>query len=172
MEGLPAKKLISVELKELFEKDQEDRYALKGNWDNAELVRKMVENDTLRLKRGRKIYEEYKAGNVELANEELVQLAFLFQHSPELDDYWKAYELGNEAGEEGKWIAAAAEDRWLLNKGEKQKWGTQFLSGTAQAPMLSDEESGITDEMRIERRIPPRAKQLAVHLKGEGELEN
>jgi hypothetical protein len=155
MEGIPAKKTVSIELKELFEKDQADRYTLQG---------KMGANDAIRLKRGREIYEEYKAGNTLLSNEELVQLAFLFQHSPELDDYWKAHELGKDAGEEGKWIAAVAEDRWLLNKGGKQKWGTQFLSGT--------EQSGITDEMRMEMRVPPRAEQLDAHLKGTGETED
>jgi hypothetical protein len=172
MEGIPAKKTVSIELKELFEKDQADRYTLQGDWGNTELVQKMVANDAIRLKRGREIYEEYKAGNTLLSNEDLVQLAFLFQHSPELDDYWKAHELGKDAGEEGKWIAAVAEDRWLLNKGGKQKWGTQFLSGTEQAPMLSDEESGITDEMRMEMRVPPRAEQLDAHLKGTGETED
>lgn len=162
MEGIPEKKTISAELKELFDEDQSDRLAIGADWDNAELVQKMVANDAIRLGRGREIYEEYKSGTIELASEELVQLAFLFQHSGELDDYWKAHELGNDAGEEGKWISAAAEDRWLLKRGEKQKWGTQFF-GNDQAPMLSDEESGITDEMRRERRIPVRADQLAIH---------
>ncbi len=172
MEGVPRNKSISEEINELFDNDQADRYALQGNWENLELVQKMVENDTLRLKRGREIYAEYKEGNIELTNDELVQLAFLFQHSSELDDLWNAHELGNNADEEGKWIAAAAEDRWLLNKGEKQKWGTQFLNAKEQAPMLSDEESGITDEMRIERSIPVRAEQLAAHMNNTGETEN
>ncbi|MDB5237503.1 MAG: hypothetical protein JWL88_605 [Parcubacteria group bacterium] len=162
---MPGRKSITQELKELFDADQADRIALHGNWDSTELNQKMREGDAVRLSRGREIYEGYKEGTVELSSDELVQLAVLFQHSRELDDYWKAHELGNDAGEEGKWIAAAAEDRWLLAKGEKQKWGTQFLNDTEQAPMLSDEESGITDEMRIDREIPPRSEQLAAHLK-------
>ena len=163
MEGPPTSNPLSLELKNLFDTDQADRMALHGNWDNQEVTQRMAENDSRRLQRAGEIYEQYKSGSVSLTDSEKVQLAFLFQHSHSTDDYWKAHELGEAAGEEGKWIAAAAEDRWLLSKGEKQKWGTQFLNDTEQASMLTDEESGITDEMRREREIPVRADQLKVH---------
>lgn len=163
MERVPEKKPISKELKELFEADQADRIAIRRRWDDRELTEKMMENDSLRLKRAREIYDDYIVSKVSLSNQELVQLAFLFQHSSESDDYRKAQELAGAAGDEGKWMAAAAEDRWLLSQGKEQKWGTQFVSETEQAPMLPDEESGITDDMRAERDIPPRAEQLAVH---------
>ncbi|MDQ5889513.1 MAG: hypothetical protein QG609_6 [Patescibacteria group bacterium] len=168
MEKIPSLNPISSELKNLFDADQADRMALHEDLDNQELMQKMVENDSHRLQRAGEIYEQYKSGSLSLTNGELVQLAFLFQHSRDTEDYWKAHELGESAGEEGKWIAAAAEDRWLLSKGEKQKWGTQFLYGTEQAPMLSDEESGVTDEMRKERKIPPRAEQMKVY---QGDIE-
>jgi hypothetical protein len=163
MEKMPNANPISPELKSLFDTDQEDRMALHGNWDNREVIQKMIENDSRRLQRAGEIYVQYKSGALPLTDSEKVQLAFLFQHSRTTDDYWKAHELGEAAGEEGKWIAAAAEDRWLLSKGEKQRWGTQFLNDTEQAPMLSDEESGITDEMREDHQIPARAEQLKVH---------
>ncbi len=164
MEEIPGKKSVSIELKKLFDADQADRMAMEGKWSNPDLVRNVIENDASRLKRANEIYEKYRSDNVALSDEEMIQLAFLFQHSLEIDDYQKAVELGNAAGQEGKWIAAAAEDRWLISKGEKQKWGTQFTHGVEQAPMQSDEESGITDEMRRERGIPPRAEQLSVYL--------
>lgn len=163
MEKIPKPNEISSELQSLFDADQADRTSLRGNWDNQEFIQRMGDNDRLRLERASEIYDLSKSEVISLTDSEKVQLAFLFQHSHDTDDYWKAYELAESAGEEGKWIAAAAEDRWLISKGEKQKWGTQFLGETEQAPMLSDEESGITDEMRIEREIPPRAKQLEVH---------
>ena len=164
MERMPGQKPVSVELKELFDADQSDRMTMEGNWENPDFVSKVAEKDALRLKRANEIYEEYRSNSITMSNEELVQLAFLFQHSLETNDYQKAIELGNAAGEEGRWIAAAAEDRWLISKGEKQKWGTQFTHGGGQAPMLSDEESGITDEMRKGRDIPARAEQLSVYL--------
>lgn len=165
MEGVPVKKSISIELKDLFDKDQSDRQELGDNWDDADRIKQLMENDAARLKRAREIYSEYEKGSVMLSDEERVQLAFLFQHSAESDDYRKAYELANSAGESGAWIAAAAEDRWLLSRGEKQKWGTQFTRDNERAPMLSDEEAGITDEMRKERGIPAREEQLAEHLR-------
>lgn len=165
MEGIPGKKSFSRELRELFDADQADRKALQGKWNDPELSKTMIDNDSKRLIRAREIYEEHMSRTALLSSEELIQLAFLFQHSPESDDYRKAYDLGEAAGDEGKWIAAAAEDRWLLSKGEKQKWGTRFLNETEQAPMASDEESGITDEMRAQREIPPRAEQLSMHIR-------
>lgn len=164
MEEAPRRKSVSAELKNLFDSDQADRMAMEGNWKNPDFVRDVTEKDAARLKRANEIYKEYESGNVTLSDDEMVQLAFLFQHSLETDDYQKAMRLGNAAGEEGRWIAAAAEDRWLLSKGEKQKWGTQFTHEGGQAPMLSDEESGITDAMRSERGIPARAEQLVAYL--------
>ncbi|TSC64055.1 MAG: hypothetical protein G01um101491_380, partial [Parcubacteria group bacterium Gr01-1014_91] len=139
---MPGKKSISAELKEIFDADQADRKDMEGNWKNSDPVKNILEKDAIRLRRANEIYEEHKSGNLTMTGEELEQLAFLFQHSNKIDDYRKAMELGNAAGEEGKWIAAAAEDRWLISKGEKQRWGTQFTHDNDQAPMLSDEESG------------------------------
>lgn len=164
MEQLPSGKSYARELQELFDADQTDRTALHGNWNDSKLSKAMAQNDSVRLVRAREIYDAYVKSAATLSKKELVQLAFLFQHSRESDDYRIAFELGVAAGDEGKWIAAAAEDRWLLSRGEKQKWGTQFINNSEQAPMLSDEESGITDEMRVEREIPPRAQQLSVHV--------
>lgn len=163
MERPLSKKSLSSELQEMFDSDQDDRVAQKGEWGDSELSKSRTESDAKRLVRAREIYDEYTKGEVVLLGEELVQLAFLFQHSLVTDDYKKVVELGNAAGEEGKWIAAAGEDRWLISKGEKQKWGTQFTHDGNQAPMLSDEESGVTDEMRQERGIPARVEQLSVH---------
>jgi len=161
---MPGKKSVSAELKEIFDADQADRRAMEGNGKNSDLVKEMLEKDAVRLEKANEIYEEYKSGSLTVSEKELGQLAFLFQHSNKSDDYQKAMELGNAAGEGGKWIAAAAEDRWLVSKGGKQKWGTQFTHDREQVPMLSDEESGITDEMREERGIPARAEQSAAHL--------
>lgn len=164
MERLPSKKSLSVELKELFNSDQSDRASLQGGEYNSDSWNGIADNDAKRLARAREIYDDYRKGVEVLSSEEMVQLAFLFQHSLEIDDYKKVIELGNAAGEAGKWIAAAGEDRFLVMKGEKQKWGTQFNYDGTQAPMLSDQESGITDEMRQERGIPARAEQLSDQL--------
>lgn len=164
MERPSSIKSLSVELQELFNSDQSDRDGLQGRESNPDSWNVIVDNDAKRLVRAREIYNDYINGIVVLSNDEMVQLAFLFQHSLEIDDYKKVIELGNAAGEAGKWIAAAGEDRLLVMKGEKQKWGTQFNYDGTQAPMLSDQESGITDEMRQDRGIPARSEQLSEHL--------
>lgn len=163
MESVPRAKSVSEELQELYDADQADRAMLLAGRHSTNMPSELLERDAARLEKAREIYAKLISGAASLSNEQRVQLAFLFQHSLDSDDYRKAYELGESAGDEGKWIAAAAEDRWLLSRGERQKWGTQFISDTEQAPMMSDEESGITDEMRVEREIPPRAEQLQVH---------
>jgi hypothetical protein len=165
MERPPSKKSSSLELQKLFDSDQADRAFLQSGESNSELWNLITDNDAKRLVRAREIYDEYTKGVVDLSSEEMVQLAILFQHSLETDDYRKVVELGNAAGEDGKRIAAAGEDRWLLMQGKKQKWGTQFTHDRQQAPMLSDEESGITDEIRKDRRIPSRAEQLSDYLR-------
>lgn len=96
----------------------------------------------------------------------------LFQHGPHMDDCRRAMELGELAGKkgskQGKWLAAAAEDRCLTRIGKKQKWGTQFIKQAGgewtQKPMQDDEESGVDDEMRIERGVPARDQQMSVFL--------
>lgn len=164
MESIPKPKSVSEELQELFDADQADRAVFFAEKHGTDLPRELLERDAARLEKAREIYTQLMSGTASLSNDQRVQLAFLFQHSFDSDDYRRAYELGNSAGDEGKWIAAAAEDRWLLSRGERQKWGTQFINDTEQAPMMSDAESGITDEMRVGREIPPRAEQLQVHV--------
>lgn len=168
MEQEPQKKDISAELTALFEADQADR---AGNWEDESVRQQALENDTARLARARDIYAENKAGTTTLSEDDCLKLAFIFQHSPETNDYQIAMELALRAGEKGAWLSAAAEDRYLLAIGQKQKWGTQFTRDeqgeVAQAPMQTDEESGVTDAMRAERKIPPRNEQFADFLRAE-----
>ncbi|MDB5264863.1 MAG: putative lipoprotein [Parcubacteria group bacterium] len=168
MKSTPSGKNIGVELSEIFEADQAERTVGHKNIDFG----KMRENDKPRLARARAIYEGVKEGAIDLNGEELWKLGMLFQHSSNAEDYLIAIEIGNrsaEAGcESGAWLSAAAEDRYLLNTGGKQKWGTQFNKEEGkeweQMPMQDDEESGITDEMRAEKNLPARDQQMSVFL--------
>lgn len=58
--------------------------------------------------------------------------AFIFQHGHEPDDYLLAHILAIEAivkgDESSKWIAAATLDHYLQAIGQKQVFGTQYLS--------------------------------------------
>jgi len=145
-------KNLNAELAELHSADQKDREA----WDSHDETR--LGRDRARMKRAREIYEKRDL----LTPEALFHLAILFQHGEDPEDYVKAMELAKaseEGGyEPGAWLAAAAEDRHLLSIGQKQKWGTQFRSEDGKhevLDMLTDEESGITDEMRKEKGVLP-----------------
>ena len=118
------------------------------------------------------IYQEVKDGRAVLSGERLWKLAMLFQHSQDSKDYLAAMEIATlsaEAGSEsGVWLSAAAEDRYLLSIGEKQKWGTQFTKESGEwslLPVQTDEESGITDEVRATRHVPARDQQIRAFLK-------
>lgn len=167
MKATPPHKTISEELSALFEADQAERIVGYENID----FKKMKENDTHRLVRAKEIYEDVKANALDLTGEELWKLAMLFQHSPHSADYLIAAQIADlsakKGSKSGAWLSAAAEDRYLLNTGSKQKWGTQFTKESGeweQMPMQSDEESGITDQMRIEKNVSPRDQQMAVFL--------
>ena len=167
MEKIPERKSVAEELDKILEEDQADRAVGHDNID----FKRMSENDRLRLARAREIYQEFKEGKLTLDGERLWKLAMLYQHSPNTDDYLVAMEVANlsaQAGNEsGAWLSAAAEDRYLINTGRKQKWGTQFTRQAGewkQMPMQSDEESGVTDEMRAQKHVPARDQQLAAFL--------
>ena len=163
MESAPQSS-INAELAELFKQDQEDRSGGAKHFD----WEKIAVQDAQRLARAHEIYAEFKESKVFLEPESLYQLAMLFQHSLDVEDYKRAQEVAELSGSQGyenaQWLAAAAEDRYLLAIGQKQKWGTQFKrneDGEYEQPdYASDEESGITDEVRIARGVSPRAEQL------------
>jgi transposase len=66
------------------------------------------------------------------APEDYFHAAMVFQHGETLDDFWRAHELAKRGAELGhpncRWLTAAAYDRWLMNQGKPQKYGTQYTS--------------------------------------------
>ncbi|OHB18076.1 MAG: hypothetical protein A2544_00575 [Candidatus Zambryskibacteria bacterium RIFOXYD2_FULL_43_10] len=159
---------ISAELKGLYEADQQDRAGKYGEIN----LESMRVNDEERIHRAHEICALFKAGNLEFISDDFFHLAMLFQHSSNIEDYAIALELSNLGVEKGsekcKWLSAASEDRYLLTRGEKQKWGTQFrkneFGGWEQSPMSLDEESGATDDLRKQKGVPERVKQLEMFL--------
>jgi hypothetical protein len=159
----------SVVIKRLFDEDQSER-SLPFNEINPQTI---IDNDRARVVEAHSIYTAFKESKVELSGDDLFYLAILFQHGSNSEDFLIATELATLSSEKGnnkaKWLAAATEDRYLLSKGEKQKWGTQFSKKSPDdewelSPMASDEESGISDAMRKDKNVPERAKQFETFL--------
>jgi hypothetical protein len=54
-----------------------------------------------------------------------------------------------------KWLVAASEDRFLMNIGRPQRFGTQYRSLSADAPMrLHELDPTVTDGLRFELNVP------------------
>jgi len=83
--------------------------------------------------------------------------ALVYQHGDDLDDFAKArdyaakaVELGNERG---RWLAAAAWDRWLVNAGYPQRFGTQYMCSPDCE--LREWDESTTNEERARWNVPP-----------------
>ena len=53
-----------------------------------------------------------------------------------------------------KWLAAASEDRFLMNIGRPQRFGTQFRADGGGPFRLYKVEDGVTDDLRKEFGVP------------------
>lgn len=143
---------MNPELRELFEADQADRQQA-GDLDG------IAERDRVRRERAAELFE---SGEVVDADD-FFHAAMLFQHGDSLQDYQRAHELALRAHELGHagaaWLAAAAFDRWLVNQGRPQKFGTQFKwDARRQRWTLGDVDPQTTDEERARWNVPSLAE--------------
>lgn len=139
------------ELARLYKEDQADRRPPAGKEIDWSVV---GPRDTARLKR---VKELYAAGRLE-TGADYYHAAMILQHAEVPEDYLLAHELCVVAiakGEErGKWLAAASEDRFLMNLGRPQRFGTQFRAAPDGAWELYKVDEGVTDELRRELGVP------------------
>lgn len=100
----------SEELRRLYEADQHDR--------KEGLIDGLMERDALRRAR---VEELVAAGALRTADDHF-HAALVFQHGGSVPNYWRAHELARVAAElghpRGRWLAAAALDRWLVRQGK------------------------------------------------------
>jgi hypothetical protein len=90
--------------------------------------------------------------------------ALVFQHGRKPDDYLLAHTLAVVAVAQGRadatWIASATLDRYLINIGQKQIYGTQYRTveggATSQDPF---DRSLVSDVLRAALHVPPLAEQ-------------
>jgi hypothetical protein len=143
---------VNEELRQLYEADQGDRLA-------SEIPADVIERDRARRRR---VAELLAAGAAE-AGEDFFHAAMVFQHGEGLSDYQRAHDLALRAAElghrPGRWLAAAAYDRWLMNQGRPQKYGTQYR-GIGDRYELYEVDPTTTDEERAEWDVPPLAEAL------------
>jgi hypothetical protein len=94
----------------------------------------------------------------------------ILQHAGTPDDYLLAHELCVVALGHGearaKWLAAATEDRFLMNINRPQRFATQFRSEGPDGPMrLYRVDSAVTDGLRKALGVSPLAEAKAREAK-------
>jgi hypothetical protein len=150
----------------IFDADQADRKDVgKIDWavvDPRDAVRRAT---TKRL---------LDAGQLRTGND-FYHAAFVFQHGDEPNDFLLAHTFAVIAAARGRqdatWIAAATLDRYLQRIGQKQIYGTQFITPngghTTQEPY---DRSLVSDPLREALGVPPMKAQEAQRSKFEAEL--
>jgi hypothetical protein len=139
------------ELVRLFQEDQADRTSTEGkpiDWNAVD------ERDKAREKRVKELY----ANNQLRTGADYYHVAMVLQHASAPEDYLLAHELCVVAISKGdkraKWLAAASEDRFLMEIGRPQRFATQFRS-VGNSPMrLYQTDQGVTDELRAALNVP------------------
>jgi hypothetical protein len=149
---------MNKELQALFEQDQADRRAFEQL--DHEQIQQMLQRDRVRRQR----VEELIGSEGLQVPEDYFHAAMVFQHGETLEDYWQAHELagrGAELGHPGcRWLSAAAYDRWLMNQGKPQKYGTQYTTRDDGPYRLWDVDPNTTDEERAAWNVPSLAEAL------------
>ncbi|HYO15248.1 MAG TPA: hypothetical protein VE685_18785 [Thermoanaerobaculia bacterium] len=147
------KKGSNAELERLYTEDQADRAQGPNAKIDWEAVSKRDEE------RRKRVLEILEAGGAKTAAD-YHHAAMVFQHGDTLDDYDRAHKLAAKAAEldpehpGAKWLAAAAKDRWLMNQGKPQLYGTQFKMVDGKW-VLWDVDPSVTDEERAKWDCPP-----------------
>ena len=151
------------ELARLMQEDQADRTP-----DDPKLIDwKIVgPRDAARLKRVKELYahNQLKTGG------DYYHAAMLLQHSDAADDFLLAHELCVAAISKGdaraKWLAAASEDRFLMNIGRPQRFATQFRCDGPNCEFhLYKVDETVTDELRKALDVPSLAEAKAREAK-------
>ena len=144
---------INVELLELYEQDQGDRHTDPGEGIDWSVVGPRDEA------RQTRVAEIMAAGGANAADD-YYHAAMVYQHGSEPEDVEQAHKWAVQAVEldpdhgDAKWLAAAAEDRYLMYLGKPQKYGTQFRMVDGRWTLWEVDPS-ITDEERARWNVPP-----------------
>ncbi len=114
---------VSEELARLFAEDQSDRTPPPPGLIDWDVV---GPRDSVRLARVKQMCQ----GQHLTTGMDHYHAAMILQHAHEPDDYLLAHELCvvaiSQGVEQAKWLAAASEDRYLMNMGRPQRFGTQY----------------------------------------------
>lgn len=155
-QGSPA--IDNAELARIVQEDQGDRKPGLHGIDWAAVKPR----DDARLARTRKLY----TSGALRTGADWFHAALILQHSSEADDYLLAHEMCVAAVAQGEkraaWLVAAAEDRFLMKIGRKQRFGTQYEPADDPGKYrLAPTDPQVTDELRAAVGAPSLAEAKA-----------
>jgi len=143
------------ELSRLYDEDQADRKPGEGKPIDWSVV---GPRDRHRESRVKALYE---SGALR-TGKDYYRAAMVLQHAHQPEDFLLADEFCVAAlakGErEARWLAAATEDRFLMNIGRPQRFGTQYRSSDGGPVRLYEVSPGVTDSLRGEFGVPTLAE--------------
>ncbi len=149
------------ELVRLYQEDQADRSPANAKDIEWAIV---GPRDKARLERVKAVYTQ----NGLHTGADYYHAAMVLQHSEVPEDFLLAHEFCVVAISRGKndkdtrWLAAASEDRFLMNIGRPQRFATQYRADPSTAPFrLYKVDDGVTDELRRALNVPSLAKAKA-----------
>ena len=140
------------ELATLYEEDQGDRSPAGGKPIDWRVVGPRDRQREARVK------ALYASGEIR-TGKDFYRSAMVLQHTSKPEDYLLAHEFCVVALAKGeksaRWLAAATEDRFLMNLKLPQRFGTQYRSSGPNQPMrLHEVAPGVTDALRHELGVP------------------
>jgi hypothetical protein len=147
-------KMLTAELHRLFDEDQTDRQGALEHIDWS----KVMERDE---QRRRRVTEIMQAGAATTALD-YFQAATIMQHGSAAPDFDAAHQWAVHAVEldpshnAAKWLAAASQDRYLMQLGKPQRYGTQLRKVDGRWSLYRV-DTRITDEERARWNVPPLA---------------
>jgi hypothetical protein len=147
----------SAELRSLYQADQADRSSAPSD---PEGWRAISERDRQRRER---VLELLRSDRVHSADD-LYHAAMVLQHGESAEDVLLAHILATAAGfqghENGRWLSAAALDRYLHRTDQPQRLGTQYVKDSPDEPWSQGAyERWLPDSLRELYGVPPLAEQ-------------
>jgi hypothetical protein len=144
------------ELARLYDEDQGDRQPSGGKPIDWSVVGPRDRRREARVK------ELYEAGSLR-TGKDFHRAGMVLQHASRPEDYLLAHEFCvvalSKGNPDARWLAAATEDRYLMNIGRPQRFGTQYRSaGPGQPVRLYEVGPGVIDALRRELGVPTLAE--------------
>jgi hypothetical protein len=145
----------SQELARLYAEDQSDRKIADGQAIDWKVVGPRDEARQARVK------ELYRSDQLR-TGADYYHAAMVLQHGQAPEDFLLCHELCIAAiikgSQDARWLAAASEDRFLMNIGRPQRFGTQFRSMGGGPMELYQTDDGVTDGLRKPFWVPTLAE--------------